>query len=46
MRDQTPGIGLAWYLFAEVFDYYREIFLAVFWMQAPLYVAVITARAG
>ncbi|KAF8027412.1 hypothetical protein BT93_E0343 [Corymbia citriodora subsp. variegata] len=41
MKDLSPNIGVLWYFFAEVFDFFRDFFLIVFhvnilFMMLPL----------
>lgn len=39
VTDLRPNIGLAWYLFVEMFDHFRSFFLAVFQMNIFIYLA-------
>lgn len=38
VQDLRPNIGLAWYLFVEMFDHFRAFFLAVFQLKHAVYV--------
>ena len=44
LSDLTPNIGLWWYFFIEMFDSFREFFLAVFWLHMASYVGGMTIR--
>jgi hypothetical protein len=44
LPDLTPNVGLWWYFFIEMFDSFREFFLAVFWLHAASYVPGLTIR--
>jgi len=41
VSDLRPNIGLAWYLFVEMFDHFRSFFLAVF--QLNVFVFLVPA---
>lgn len=38
VADLRPNIGLAWYLFVEMFDHFRPFFLAVFQLHHAIYI--------
>lgn len=42
--DLTPNIGLFWYFFTEMFEHFRLFFLAVFQLNALVYVAPLCVR--
>ncbi|KAF1810461.1 putative GPI transamidase component PIG-U [Eremomyces bilateralis CBS 781.70] len=44
LPDLTPNVGLWWYFFTEMFDSFREFFLAVFWLHMASYVGGLTLR--
>lgn len=44
LPDLTPNVGLWWYFFIEMFDSFREFFLAVFWLHLSSYVGGLTIR--
>ncbi|KAH9863115.1 hypothetical protein IAQ61_009392, partial [Plenodomus lingam] len=44
LPDLTPNVGLWWYFFIEMFDSFREFFLAVFWLHAASYMPGLTIR--
>lgn len=43
-RDLTPNIGLWWYFFTEMFDFFQPFFTGVFQIHVFLYAAPITLR--
>jgi len=42
--DLAPNIGLFWYFFTEMFEHFRLFFLAVFQLNAVVYVAPLCTR--
>lgn len=44
LADLTPNVGLWWYFFTEMFDSFREFFLAVFWLHMSSYVVGLSIR--
>lgn len=44
LSDLTPNVGLWWYFFIEMFDSFREFFLAVFWLHMSSYVVGLSIR--
>lgn len=44
LPDLTPNVGLWWYFFIEIFDSFREFFLAVFWLHLGGYVGGLCLR--
>jgi len=42
--DLTPNVGLWWYFFIEIFDAFRNFFIAVFWIHLIGYVGALTVR--
>lgn len=40
----TPNVGLWWYFFTEMFDSFREFFLAVFWLHMFSYMPALCIR--
>lgn len=42
--DLNPNIGLWWYFLTEMFDSFREFFVAAFWVHMVLYVGGLTIR--
>ncbi|KAF2357009.1 GPI transamidase subunit PIG-U [Trinorchestia longiramus] len=42
--DLTPNIGLFWYFFTEMFEHFRLFFLAVFQLNALVYVVPLCVR--
>lgn len=44
LSDLTPNVGLWWYFFIEMFDSFREFFLAVFWLHLSSYVGGLSFR--
>ncbi|MCJ1366381.1 hypothetical protein MMC16_005509 [Acarospora aff. strigata] len=44
LPDLTPNVGLWWYFFIEMFDSFREFFLAVFWLHLGSYVGGLSFR--
>lgn len=44
LPDLTPNVGLWWYFFIEMFDSFRDFFLAVFWLHAASYMPGLTIR--
>ena len=44
LPDLTPNVGLWWYFFIEMFDSFREFFLAVFWLHLAAYVGGLSFR--
>lgn len=44
ITDLTPNIGLSWYFFIEMFDHFRDFFLAVFTLHLVSYVAPVTLK--
>ncbi|MCJ1224748.1 hypothetical protein MMC12_001393 [Toensbergia leucococca] len=44
LPDLTPNAGLWWYFFTEMFDPFREFFLAVFWLHLASYVPGLCFR--
>jgi len=42
--DLSPNIGLFWYFFTEMFEHFRLFFLAVFQLNAVVYVAPLCTR--
>lgn len=38
VADLRPNLGLAWYMFVEMFDHYRPFYLAVFQLNLFIYV--------
>ena len=42
--DLTPNIGLFWYFFTEMFEHFRLFFLAVFQLNAMIYVVPLCVR--
>ena len=44
LPDLTPNIGLWWYFFIEMFDPFRDFFLAVFWLHMASYTGGLTIR--
>jgi phosphatidylinositol glycan class U len=44
LPDLTPNVGLWWYFFIEMFDSFRQFFLAVFWLHLGGYVAGLSIR--
>ena len=42
--DHTPGLGLFWYLFAEMFDHFRDFFLWVFQFNIVIYAVPLALR--
>merc|ERR1719181_1056788 len=46
VQDLTPNVGLFWYIFIEVFDRYRSMFLLAFHSHLLLYPVPIFLRIG
>ena len=44
LSDLTPNVGLWWYFFIEMFDSFRQFFLAVFWLHMSSYVVGLSIR--
>lgn len=44
MPTLTPNVGLWWYFFTEMFDSFREFFLAVFWLHVLAYMPALCIR--
>ncbi|KAL2890024.1 Phosphatidylinositol glycan anchor biosynthesis class U protein [Ceratocystis lukuohia] len=44
LSDLTPNVGLWWYFFIEMFDPFRNFFLAVFWLHLSSYVPGLSIR--
>ncbi|KKA26563.1 hypothetical protein TD95_004260 [Thielaviopsis punctulata] len=44
LSDLTPNVGLWWYFFIEMFDPFRNFFLAVFWLHLSSYVPGLSLR--
>ncbi|KAI9375001.1 GPI transamidase subunit PIG-U [Aspergillus egyptiacus] len=42
--DLTPNIGLWWYFFIEIFDFFRDFFLGVFWLHLAAYAGSLSVR--
>lgn len=46
VRDLSPNVGICWYLFVEVFDRYRLLFILCFHAQALMYPIPLHVRIG
>lgn len=46
LRDLTPNVGLFWYMFIEVFDRYRNMFLVAFHAHLLFYPIPLHLRLG
>lgn len=46
LRDLTPNVGIFWYIFIEVFDRYRSLFLIVFHAHIFFYPIPLYLRVG
>ncbi|KAG9441465.1 hypothetical protein H6P81_017319 [Aristolochia fimbriata] len=44
VQDLSPNIGVLWYFFAEVFDFFRTFFLLVFHMNILFMIAPLAIR--
>ncbi|CAM8990486.1 unnamed protein product [Rhodiola kirilowii] len=44
VEDLSPNIGVQWYFFAEVFDYFRNFFLMVFHMNVVFMILPLAIR--
>ncbi|KAF3448498.1 hypothetical protein FNV43_RR09211 [Rhamnella rubrinervis] len=44
MQDLSPNIGVLWYFFAEVFDFFRNFFLVVFHMNILFMILPLAIR--
>jgi phosphatidylinositol glycan class U len=44
VADLRPNIGLAWYLFVEMFDHFRSFFLAIFQLHHGIYITPATIK--
>jgi len=44
VADFRPNVGLAWYLFVEMFDHFRAFFLAVFQLNILVYLIPATFK--
>ncbi|KAF5369760.1 hypothetical protein D9758_001334 [Tetrapyrgos nigripes] len=44
LPDLTPNVGLWWYFFTEMFDYFRPFFLMVFSVHLLIYIAPICIK--
>ncbi|CAN6246529.1 unnamed protein product [Urochloa humidicola] len=44
VKDQSLNIGVLWYLFAEVFDFFRSFFLIIFNMNIVFMVLPLAIR--
>lgn len=44
MEDLSPNIGVLWYFFAEVFDFFRHFFLIVFHMNILFMIVPLAIR--
>ncbi|XP_065916195.1 phosphatidylinositol glycan anchor biosynthesis class U protein-like [Dysidea avara] len=42
--DQTPNIGLFWYIFTEMFEHFRTFFLCIFQINAFLFTLPLSLR--
>jgi GPI-anchor transamidase subunit U len=42
--DLRPNLGLAWYMFVEMFDHFRSFFLGVFQLNLFIYVAPMSIK--
>mmetsp|Transcript_157568 Transcript_157568/g.278044 ORF Transcript_157568/g.278044 Transcript_157568/m.278044 type:complete len:517 (-) Transcript_157568:37-1587(-) len=46
LKDLTPNVGLFWYMFIEVFDRYRDMFLVAFHAHLLFYPIPLHLRMG
>lgn len=44
VKDLRPNVGLAWYLFIEMFDHFRSLFVAVFQLNTIFHLAPICIK--
>lgn len=44
MEDMSPNIGVLWYFFAEVFDFFRSFFMIVFHLNILLMILPLAIR--
>ncbi|XWS63073.1 hypothetical protein CRYUN_Cryun06bG0065300 [Craigia yunnanensis] len=44
VEDLSPNIGVLWYFFAEVFDFFRNFFLIVFHVNIPFMILPLSIR--